>query len=283
MKVLVTGSKGFLGSAFSKRLLQHSHEVIGYDLPEDIRDREKVSASVNGCDCVFHFAAVANINYARAHPYETLDINIMGTTSVAEACSKHNVPLNFISSVCVYGNNGVSISDEEAPKHPTEIYAYSKLAAEQIVEAYHVHESLNYNIIRPSTVYGPNMREALVVYIFLKNALDNKPLLIHGSGKQTRAFIYVDDLLDALLRLVDKPLNQAFNVAGTEEISILDLAAKCCGVVGSAPPIRHVEDRLGQVYHEALSIKKAQKLLGWTPKWSLDKGLEATYQWICQQ
>ena len=283
MKVFVTGFKGFLGNAFSKLLLQHSYEVVGYDLPEDIRDREKVSASVNGCDCVFHFAAVADLNYARLHPYETLDINVMGTASVAEACSKHNVPLNFISTGCVYGNNGVSVSDEESPKHPTEIYAYSKLAAEQIVEAYHVNDGLNYNILRPSTFYGPNMRKELAIYIFLECAKNNKPLLIHGSGKQTRTFTYIDDVVDALLKCVDKPLNQTFNVAGTEETSILDLAHNCCRVVGFAPPIRHIEDRHGQIFHEAVSIEKAQKLLGWTPKWSLDKGLEATYQWICQQ
>jgi len=283
MKVLVTGFKGFLGNAFSKLLLQHGHEVVGYDLPEDIRDREKVSASVNGCDCVFHFAAVADLNYACLHPYETLDINIMGTASVAEACSKHRVPLNFISTGCVYGNNGISVSDEESPKHPTEIYAYSKLAAEQVVEAYQVNKGLNYNILRPSTFYGPNMRKALAIYIFLEHAKNNKPLLIHGSGKQTRTFTYIDDVVDALLKCVDKPLNQTFNVAGTEEISILDLAAKCCGVVGSTPPIRHVEDRHGQIFHEILSIEKAHRLLGWTPKWNLDRGLEATYQWICQQ
>jgi len=283
MKVLVTGCKGFLGSAFSKRLLEHGHEVVGYDLPEDVRDRTKVSASVNGCDCVFHFAAVADLNYARLHPYETLDVNVRGTLNVAEACSINSVPLNFISTGCVYGNNGFTISTEESPKHPTEIYAYSKLAAEQVVEAYHITKGLNYNILRPSTFYGPNMRKALAIYIFLEYAKNNKPLLIHGSGKQTRTFIYIDDVLDILIRLVDKPMNQAFNVAGTEEISILDLAAKCCGVVGSTPPIRHVEDRHGQIFHEILSIVKAQKLLGWTPKWNLDKGLEATYQWICQQ
>jgi len=283
MKVLVTGSKGFLGSAFSKRLLQHSHEVIGYDLPEDIRDREKVSASVNGCDCVFHFAAVANINYARAHPYETLDINIMGTTSVAEACSKHGVPLNFISTACVYGNNRSIPSSELSPTCPTEIYAYSKLAAEQVVKAYHDTKALNYNIIRTTTVYGPNMRKELVVYIFLKNALDNKPLLIHGNGEQTRMFIYIDELLDALLRCVDKPLNQVFNVAGSHEVSVFRLAVKCCVLANNFPPIQHVEDRVGQIFRERLSVEKAKKLLGWHRKISFDQGLKATYQWICQQ
>jgi len=283
MKVLVTGSKGFLGNAFSKKLFEHGHEVIGYDLPEDIRDREKVSASIKGCDCVFHFAAVADLNYARLHPYETLDINVMGTASVAEACSKHRVPLNFISTGCVYGNNGVSVSDEESLKHPTEVYAYSKLAAEQIVEAYHVNNGLNYNIIRSSTFYGPNMRKELAIYIFLEHAKNNKPLLIHGSGKQTRTFIYIDDVLDVLIRLLIKPMNQTFNIAGVEEISILHLAHKCCGVADSMVPILHIKDRHGQIFHETLSIEKAHRLLGWAPKWSLDKGLEATYQWICQQ
>jgi len=283
MKVLVTGFKGFLGNAFSKLLLQHGHEVVGYDLPEDIRDREKVSASVNGCDCVFHFAAVADLNYARLHPYETLDINVRGTLNVAEACSIHNVPLNFISTACVYGNNSVWVCDELSPTCPTEVYAYSKLAAEQVVKAYHDTKALNYNIIRTTTVYGSNMRKELVIYIFLKNALDNKLLLIHGSGKQTRMFIYIDDLLDFLLRCVDKSLNLTFNVAGLEEVSVRQLATKCCRVACSNSSIRHVEDRHGQIFHELLSIKSAYELLGWYPKMSLDRGLEATYQWICQQ
>jgi len=283
MKVLVTGFKGFLGRAFSKKLLEHGHEVIGYDLPEDVRDRTKVSASVNGCDCVFHFAAVADLNYARLHPYETLDINVRGTLNVAEACSIHNVPLNFVSTACVYGNNGLAISTESSPTYPTEIYAYSKLAAEQVIKAYYDTKSLSYNIIRPATVYGPNMRKELVVYIFLRSALENKTLLIHGDGKQTRSFIYVDDLLDALLRCVNKPLNQTFNVAGVEEISVLKLAVKCGQVSHNHPLMRCVEDRVGQIFHEALCIEKAQNLLGWYPKWNLDRGLEATYQWICQQ
>jgi len=283
MKVLVTGFKGFLGNAFSKLLLQHGHEVVGYDLPEDVRDRTKVSASVNGCDCVFHFAAVADLNYARLHPYETLDINIMGTASVAEACSKHGVPLNFVSTACVYGNNRSLPSSELSPTCPTEIYAYSKLAAEQVVKAYHDTNALNYNIIRPSTVYGPNMRKELVVYVFLKSALENKTLLIHGDGMQTRSFIYIDDLLDALLRCVDKPLNQVLNLAGSEEISVFRLAIKCCRLTNNFPPIQHIEDRVGQIFRERLSVEKAKKLLGWTPKWNLNKGLEATYRWICQQ
>ena len=96
-------------------------------------------------------------------------------------------------------------------------------------------------------------------------------------------FIYIDELLDALLRCVDKPLNQVLNLAGSEEISVFRLAIKCCRLTNNFPPIQHIDDRAGQIFRERLSVEKAKKVLGWHPKWNLDRGLEATYQWICQQ
>ena len=295
MKAVVTGSSGFLGSALSKKLLNEGHRVTGVDVKAaSIRHElynhytcnllEKKVEDVfreTKPDICFHLAAIADLNYARQHIYETIEVNVGGTWRVAELCRKHDVMLSFISSCCVYGNTDRHPTDENAAKHPTEIYGFTKLVAERgIMEL----GDLRWNILRPSTVYGPGMRETLAVYIFIDRALRGEKLPIHGTGKQTRTFIYVDDLVEGIVK-ASRFEGEVFNLAGAETLSVLEVASRVLNALGYPQEkhkelMEHVPDRPGQVMHEEISIEKAKRVMGWTPKIRFEEGLRRTIQWL---
>ena len=280
MKVLVTGSSGFIGEQLVRRLVGLGDSVVGCDVKHnsfhhprfhhtfaDFTDLPSLERLFNAdFGCCYHGGAVANLNFARLHPDVTMKVNLTGTLNVAQLCRKYKVPMNFISTCCVYGNTLTHPTFEDAVKYPSEIYGMSKLAGEQIVKAL-CHR---YNIVRSSTVYGFTMRKELAISIFLNNARWNKPLPIHGSGKQTRTFIHIDDLTDGLVLLRNQFLNTAFNFAGDETLRILDVAKICVEAGGSKSKLDFVPDRLGQVYREEISIGKAAFTLGWKPKHRLN-------------
>jgi nucleoside-diphosphate-sugar epimerase len=176
MKILVTGGKGYIGGLLVKRLAEAGHEVSTFDLVDgqSLLDREQVHASIKGMDVVFHLAAVADLTWsARSHEnmLATVDVNVLGTTNVAFACAAEGVLLQFASTCCVYGNQDVHPSTELTLPNPAEVYAYSKLAGESVVKGFGVSMGLKFNIMRYATVYGPGMREALGVSVFMHQAL----------------------------------------------------------------------------------------------------------------
>jgi len=297
MKVLVTGSSGFIGKRLVERLLQDNHKVIGCDIkPSNLTNEKFREFTVDFTimdellpvfrmtkpDVCYHLGAIADINYAREHPLKTVNVNVMGTAVVAEACRKFGTLMNYISTCCVYGNTNVHPTPENAPTHPTEIYGCTKLAAEYVVKGFHELYNLNYNILRPSTVYGEGMRPALAVYIFLKKVLNGEKIPIHGTGKQTRSFIYVDDLVEGLVKLLQADVvNQTINLAGRQEVSVLQLAQKCLKLTGrNDDDLEFVADRKGQVMKEKIDISKAKNLLDWEPKVNIDLGLKKSLEWI---
>ena len=227
----------------------------------------------------YHAGAIANLNYAREHPRETVKVNVDGTANMTHLCAENDVFLNFVSSCCVYGHTPDHPTTEEARKRPAEIYGCTKLAGEQIVLGYHYLYGLRYNIIRPSTVYGEGMRHALSIYIFIDKAMKGEKLPIHGKGTQTRCFIYVDDLVDGLVKLLDAEVGEV-NLTGSQELSVLDIAAKVLRLTEKdMGNLVFVADRPSQVMREQISIEKAENHLGWHPKTSIDVGLKKTLDW----
>lgn len=294
-RILVTGAGGFIGSRLVEALLESGFKVAGVDIdfarlihPHykhfrlDFTDYEKtyeVFRRFNPSIC-YHLGAIADLNYARVYPRKTVKVNVMGTANIADICSKEGILLNFVSSCCVYGHTPDHPSTEDARKRPAEIYGCTKLAAEQVILGYHQLYGLSYNIARPSSVYGEGMRSALAIYIFIDKALRGEKLPIHGSGKQTRCFVYVDDLVDGLLRLTTSGVrNEVFNMAGSEEKSVLEVASKVMDLVGGGE-LEFVADRPGQVMKEQIDISKARQVLGWEPKTLLAEGLLKTMVWM---
>jgi len=294
MKILVTGSAGFIGSRLCESLKEEGYFVRGFDrisVPEkyvnenivgDLLELELVDHAVKGTDAVFHLAAVANVNYAREHSLETVKVNVMGTSNVCEACKKHNVPIYYASTCCVYGNTSVHPTHEEAPLKPTEIYGCTKLAGEYVILGYNRLFGVPFNIMRYSTVYGRGMRKELAVFIFIEKAIRGEPIPIDGSGKQTRSFIYVDDLVEANVSLLKSGvMNETFNMAGKEEVSVLEVAEEALSLAKNpSNRLFFREDRPGQVMKEQIDTSKIRRMIGWEPKVSFKLGMQNTFKWI---
>lgn len=281
MKILVTGGNGFLGKHLVKRLRNNGDIVEVFDLPDDIRNYSLLKKRTKGYDLVWHAAAIADLNYARGHDDDTFDINVQGTINVAKACSENGIKLNYFSTCCVYGNQKIYPTDELSPTYPSEIYADTKLMGEYAILSYKDISNLKFNIVRLATIYGPGMREALGVHIFFTQAMKNKPITVHGNGKQTRSITYVEDLIDGLEKITYfKGNGEIINIAAQERISAIDMAKRIKKITKSKSKIVHIPQRPGQTFIEEVSSKKAKKLIKWESKTSFDEGLEKTYEWF---
>lgn len=281
MKVLITGGNGFIGGHLVKRLEANGEKIKVFDLPDDIRDLNLLKKKIKGMDLVWHVAAIADLNYARKYDKDAFDINVQGTINVAKACSELGVRMDYTSTCCVYGNQKHHPSHEESMNNPSEIYAYTKLMGEYALPSYADINNLKYNIARLATIYGPGMREALGVHIFFSQALKNKPITVHGTGKQTRTLTYIEDLIDGLEKMTYfKGDGQIFNISARESISANKMAKKIIKITKSKSKIVHIDQRPGQTFKEEISSKKAKKLLKWEAKTSFDQGLENTLDWF---
>jgi UDP-glucose 4-epimerase len=282
-KILIAGGKGFLGKRLTKALVNKGYKIITFDIvdAQDITKPQQIERAIKNCDVVIHLAAVADLNYAREHPKETMDVNILGTINVLEGCRKYKKDLIFASTCCVYGNPDTHPVDEKTCPKPTEIYAHSKLAGEHLILGYSKHFGIKYNILRLATFYGPEMRPALAQYIFLSKVMKGEPIEIHGTGKQTRTFTYVDDIVNGIVAVLESGIwNEIINITTEEETSVLTLAKLAIKIVGRKVPLKFVADRPGQIKREQILARKARKLLGWKAKVSMEEGLRKTYEWM---
>lgn len=286
MNILVTGGKGFIGYALVKALQEQDHQVTSFDLQDgqDLLNEQQLDHAIARKDAVFHLAAVADLNWAREHPKETMDINVTGTVNVAQSCVKHKAILFYASTCCVYGNQKKHPVDETFLCNPAEIYACSKLAGENVIRGYHLMYGLQYNFLRFATIYGPEMRPALGVHIFFRQALQGVPLTVHGDGQQTRTLTYIDDLVSGIITVMKKGISgEAINLTTEEEVSALEMAHMITALTGSKSPILHIDQRPGQTFRESISAKKAKVLCGWEAKVSFQQGLKKTYAWMLEE
>uniref|UniRef100_A0A6M3MFC9 Putative NADH dehydrogenase n=1 Tax=viral metagenome TaxID=1070528 RepID=A0A6M3MFC9_9ZZZZ len=295
MRILVTGSAGFIASRLVERLLQEGHEVVGYDLRPspvgeyvvgDITDGEAFGNALEGYEHVFHLAAAADLNWCSAHPNEAVKANIEGTRVVAEECAKRDVTLSFASTCCVYGNTPTHPSDEMSICSPTDIYGATKVVAEELIKGYHRKMGLTYHLLRFGTTYGPGMRPTLAIYVFLQQALEDKTLTIHGSGEQTRCMIYIDDLVESCVKTLDLDhhiLGTTLNIATEEELSVTQMAQTILKLTGKPlDQYIHVSDRVGQIMKEQIDTSKARKMLSWEPHFNFEEGISKTIEWFIE-
>lgn len=299
MKIGITGIEGSIALKLADRLRKKGHDIVGCDIKADGRNgdftrREVAEALAKKSDVCVHSGAVADLNRARDNPLNAVKTNTYGTGVVVDACARHEVPIVYISTCCVYGDVVVPAVEELAP-HPTELYAQTKLAGEEIVRGYSQEFDLTYLILRWGTTYGPGLRGELASNLFLKRAKKDEKIKIHGDGRQTRNFIYVDDLIEGTLvalkyfkgismgDLVITPdyLNdETLNLAGPEPVSVNELALRCIKLCDSSSKIEFTEDRRGQIHRQEIDNSKAEKYLDWTPSVTIGEGLEKTLEWL---
>lgn len=282
-RVLVTGGAGFVGRHLVQRLEARGHAVTVFDLHSggDICDAHAVERALPGHDTVVHLAAWADLYAARLDPVEAVRVNVLGTAVIAEAAARFGARLVHGSTACVYGNQPSYPSCEAAIPNPTEIYARSKLAAEEVVRGMVASHGLGATWARFPGVYGEGLRGALAVARFFEAASHDGVISVHGDGRQTRSPIYVSDLAEGLARLVETPaISGAINLGAPEEISALDLARRVIALTGRGR-VAHVEQRLPQTWRELLNSQRAHEQLGWQANTSLQEGLARTWAWWC--
>jgi UDP-glucose 4-epimerase len=292
MNVLLTGSSGFIGKAIKHKLTQADIKVIPYDIAEgyDILNAEQLRDTIEkeNVDIVFHAAAEANLYSMEeaSGAQKGIDINVKGTMNVVSVCSTKRVKLIYASTMCVYGDTDCSKLEYECVPQPQELYASTKLIGEHLIKGYNNNFGLEYVILRFATVYGPNQRDALGTSIFLKQALQNIPLTVHGTGNQTRTLTYIDDIAEGCLLACthfEEAKNRTYNLTSTEEISALQMAKDIIGLCNSQSTIEFVPQRKNQTFREKTSNARARLYLKWTPAHTWAEGLKKTYEWYASK
>jgi len=303
---IVTGGAGFIGSCLSNKLLKNNYKVIAYDdlsngsgknnlskeiklIKADIFDSTKFKSICKKADVVFHLA-VKPLNMSFNKPEEVVKINDYGTYLVAKICTELKCKMIHVSSSEVYGNALTISMSEKHPLFPTTIYAGSKAASELYVRGFEKSEGLKMSIVRPFNSYGEFMREdtyAAAIPIFYNRINKKLPPIIHGTGTQTRDFTYVDDTAEGIM-LVDmtkNALGDTFNIGQGKEYQIKNIAKimlkKYEKLIGKKlnPTLKYEKERKGDVKRHKANISHARKVLGYSPKVSLEEGLDYYLRW----
>lgn len=301
MIVLVTGGAGFLGSALANRLAREGHQVRAIDdlsagdptrlspavlfTRGDVNDRPKLWTLLQGVECVYHLAARVSVPESVLYPREYNAANVGGTVSVMEAMRDAGVRrVVLASSGAVYGEQSVQPLAEDLPPNPRSPYAVSKLAAEYYVRTIGMLWGIETVALRVFNAYGPGQAlpasHAPVIPRFLKQAATGGSLVAYGDGRQTRDYVYVDDVVEALTSAataqgVDRTV---INVGSGQETSVAELIALIARIMDSQiePLFSPAED--GGVSRMCADLSQAQAKLGFFPKMSLAEGVKRTLE-----
>jgi dTDP-glucose 4,6-dehydratase len=309
--ILVTGGAGFIGSNFVRYLLENysTYKVVVLDYltyagnPENfengikksrrfafwygnIRNPEIVNALVSQADVVVHMAAethVARSIYDNAVFFET---DVLGSQVVANAVLKHSNVERFVhvSTSEVYGTALTEPMTEEHPLNPGSPYASAKVGADRLVYSYYRTYGIPAVIVRPFNNYGPYQHLEKAVPRFITSALLDEPLTIHGDGKSSRDWLFVEDHCRALDRILHVNLEtvkgKVINLGTGKDTNIEAIAHMVLRMLGkSRALISHMSDRPGQVERHISSTELAERLLGWQAETTLEDGLERTIEW----
>jgi UDP-glucose 4-epimerase len=301
MNFLITGAAGFLGSALANRLAREGHEVRGLDdlstgdpqalSPDvlftrgDVNDRPKLWTLLQEVDCVFHLAARVSVPESVLYPREYNAVNVGGTVSLMEAMRDVGVRrVVLISSGAVYGDQGEQPLRESATPNPHSPYAVSKLAAEYYVRTIGDLWNIETVSLRVFNAYGPGQHlpasHPPVIPFFLRQAVRGGTLVVHGSGSQTRDYVFIDDVLRCMLAAATAPgLNHAvINVGSGNETSTRELVRLVLETTHSkAEMITHSRTDPG-VSRMCADLTLAREKLGYQPRISLTEGLRLTLE-----
>ncbi|MEP1472110.1 MAG: GDP-mannose 4,6-dehydratase [Halieaceae bacterium] len=321
MNWLITGGCGFIGRSLVARLLfEDGHAIRIFDnlavgtrddlatvvafndanaqegwsngvtlVVGDIKNREDIASACKDADVIVHLAANTGVGPSVENPFQDCETNVIGTLNVLEAArSAGNCRVVFASSGAPLGVQQPPLHEELAP-HPASPYGASKLSGEGYCSAYYHCFGVETVVLRFGNVYGPRSGHKMsLVAKFTKQALDDEPLEIYGDGKQTRDFIFIDDLVDAVFKsaLVDDVGGETFQIATARETTVYELTEALVAALSKAgvhePKITYGEKRAGDVERNYSDTTKAAQLLGWQAETDLTDGLQATVNFFCK-
>lgn len=303
MRILITGGAGFIGSHIAEhfngkaeiRVLDnlrsgYLHNLEGLDVEfirGDVRDRAAVAKAVEGCDYVFHLAAMISVPESMFKMEECVDINVNGLLTVLEESAKAGVKkLCFSTSAAIYGDNPVVPKVETMIPEPKSPYAITKLDGEYYCNIFTQTGKLKTACLRYFNVFGPRQDPksayAAAVPIFTAKAIVNEDITIFGDGEQTRDFIYVKDIVEANVFMATHDFTGVYNIAYGGRITINDLVKQIMEVTHSKSLVLHLEERPGDVKHSMAGIEKL-KSTGFRPKYDFAYGMEQTIRFFAGQ
>lgn len=302
MNIVVTGGSGFIGSHLCDRLVHDNHKVTIIDdfstgnklnlkkllqspnlliINGSVLDYESLKPIIRDCDYVFHFAAAVGVFNIINNPLSSLLTNIRGTENVLEAAYNFGIPVFLASSSEVYGmntSNSLKEGDNRVLGSPTKLrwsYSEAKAIDESIAYAYYVEKQLQTRIVRFFNTVGPRQigTYGMVLPRFIRAALNNEPINVYGSGEQTRCFVHVYDVIDAVVATAfsDKTIGKILNIGNNFEITINELARKIIKDTGSSSEIVHVSymdaygDEFQDMERRVPNIELIKELVGWSP------------------
>jgi UDP-glucose 4-epimerase len=307
--IFITGGAGFIANTLIKHYVE-KNKVVVYDnfhrdtlsssevanhpnikvIKGDVLDAPFLTESMKGADVVVHAAGIAGIDTVIKNPVRTMQVNMLGTANALEAARINGVKDRFIdfSTSEVFGSMAFKSSeiDQTVAGSAGEArwtYAVSKLAGEHLAHAYYSQYKLPIVTVRPFNVYGPGQTGEGAIQIFIKKALKNETIHIDGDGSQIRAWCYVDDFVDCLIRCIEDPkaIGESFNIGNARAvITILGLAQTVCRVLKSDSQIVFDPPLSADIAIRIPSVDKTDKVLGFKAKVDLDEGIANTAKWM---
>jgi UDP-glucuronate decarboxylase len=304
MRLLVTGGAGFLGSHLCERLLHEGHEVLCLDnfftgrkknVAEFLKNpafelvrHDIVLPILLEVDKIYHLACPASPIHYQYNPVKTIKTNVLGTLNMLGIAKRVKARMLLASTSEVYGDPAVHPQKEDYwgnvnPVGIRSCYDEGKRAAETLMMDYHRQNHVDIKIVRIFNTYGPRMLpdDGRVVSNFIVQALKGQDITVYGEGSQTRSFCYVDDLVDGMVRMMEREdFIGPVNLGNPEEYTILDLAKKIVGMTGSKAKIIHKPLPSDDPTQRQPDISLAESKLGWKPKVTVDGGLQRTIEYF---
>ena len=302
MRILVTGGAGFIGSHLCEKLLSEGNEVICMDNfftgnKRNVKYLQKskffhvikhdITKPIDlRVDQIYNLACPASPKYYQEDPVKTIKTNVYGAINMLELAMNNDAKILQASTSEVYGNPTVHPQPEGYhgsvnPIGPRACYDEGKRASETLFSDYHRQYGTNISIARIFNTYGPRMEvnDGRVISNFFVQAIKNIPITVYGNGDHSRSFCYIDDLVNALIKLMKSNLSEPVNLGNPNEVSILELAKEIKEISGSCSDIVFSDLPLDDPLKRKPDIEKAKKLLKWEPQISREDGLLKTYHY----
>jgi len=318
MRIVVTGSAGFIGSHLVAKLLKEGHIVAGIDNLNSYYDTklkddrlknisdfieqkninmknysfEKIDLkffpevynflSSFRPDVIYHLAAQAGVRYSLENPHSYIDNNLNATVNLLESSAQLDInKIIFASSSSVYGTNDkVPFKEDMVTDTPVSTYAASKKSCELLCFAYHNLYKINFNILRLFTVYGPWGRPDMAPFIFTKSIIDRQAISVFNKGEMKRDFTYIDDVVDGFVLCLDNNYGyEIFNIGNGKTVELKEFIRITEDLVGIKAKKNYQPNQKGDVLQTFSSTKKAKDMIGYEPKFTIEKGMEFFVNW----